>query len=43
MEEYRFDGYWFDGVTSMIYYNHGLERISLPMMITSTEVRMKMH
>ena len=26
LEEYRFDGYRFDGVTSMIYYNHGLEK-----------------
>lgn len=25
MEEYRFDGFRFDGVTSMLYYNHGLE------------------
>jgi 1,4-alpha-glucan branching enzyme len=24
LEEYRFDGYRFDGVTSMLYYNHGL-------------------
>jgi len=24
LEEYRFDGFRFDGVTSMIYYNHGL-------------------
>jgi 1,4-alpha-glucan branching enzyme len=24
MEEYRFDGFRFDGVTSMIYYDHGL-------------------
>jgi len=23
-EEYRFDGFRFDGVTSMLYYNHGL-------------------
>ena len=26
LEEYRFDGFRFDGVTSMIYYNHGLEK-----------------
>ena len=26
LEEYRFDGYRFDGITSMIYYNHGLEK-----------------
>jgi 1,4-alpha-glucan branching enzyme len=26
LEEYRFDGFRFDGVTSMIYYDHGLER-----------------
>lgn len=26
LEEYKFDGYRFDGVTSMIYYDHGLER-----------------
>ena len=25
MEEYRFDGFRFDGVTSMLYYSHGLE------------------
>lgn len=24
IEEYRFDGYRFDGITSMIYYDHGL-------------------
>lgn len=24
LEEYRFDGFRFDGVTSMLYYNHGL-------------------
>jgi 1,4-alpha-glucan branching enzyme len=24
LEEYRFDGYRFDGVTSMLYYSHGL-------------------
>ena len=24
MEEFRFDGFRFDGVTSMLYYNHGL-------------------
>jgi len=24
LEEYKFDGFRFDGVTSMIYYNHGL-------------------
>jgi len=26
LEEYRFDGYRFDGITSMIYYDHGLEK-----------------
>ena len=26
LEEYQFDGYRFDGVTSMIYYDHGLEK-----------------
>lgn len=25
MEEYRFDGYRFDGVTSMMYHHHGLQ------------------
>lgn len=25
LEEFKFDGFRFDGVTSMIYYNHGLE------------------
>lgn len=26
LEEFKFDGFRFDGVTSMIYYNHGLEK-----------------
>ena len=26
LEEYRFDGFRFDGVTSMIYYDHGIGR-----------------
>jgi len=26
LEEFRFDGFRFDGVTSMIYYDHGLDR-----------------
>lgn len=26
LEKYKFDGFRFDGVTSMIYYNHGLEK-----------------
>ncbi len=24
MDEYKFDGYRFDGVTSMMYHHHGL-------------------
>lgn len=24
MEEYRFDGFRFDGVTSMMYHHHGI-------------------
>ena len=24
MDEFRFDGFRFDGVTSMLYYSHGL-------------------
>jgi len=26
LEEFRFDGFRFDGITSMIYFDHGLER-----------------
>jgi 1,4-alpha-glucan branching enzyme len=26
LEEYNFDGFRFDGITSMIYYDHGLEK-----------------
>lgn len=26
LDEYHFDGYRFDGVTSMLYYSHGLEK-----------------
>lgn len=26
LEEFKFDGYRFDGVTSMLYFDHGLER-----------------
>ena len=26
LDEYGFDGYRFDGITSMLYYDHGLER-----------------
>ena len=26
LEEFKFDGFRFDGVTSMLYYDHGLER-----------------
>ena len=26
LDEYHFDGYRFDGVTSMLYFNHGLEK-----------------
>ncbi len=26
IEEYQFDGFRFDGITSMLYYDHGLER-----------------
>ena len=25
MDEYKFDGYRFDGVTSMLYHHHGLK------------------
>lgn len=25
LEEYKFDGYRFDGVTSMMYHHHGLQ------------------
>ena len=25
MDEYKFDGYRFDGVTSMMYHHHGLQ------------------
>lgn len=27
LEEYKFDGFRFDGVTSMLYYSHGLEEV----------------
>ena len=30
MEEYKFDGFRFDGVTSMMYTHHGLQVRSLP-------------
>ncbi len=43
MEEYRFDGYRFDGVTSMIYYNHGLEKNFTTYDDYFDGVRMKMH
>ena len=26
LDEYRFDGFRFDGITSMLYYDHGLEK-----------------
>lgn len=26
LDEYKFDGFRFDGITSMLYYDHGLER-----------------
>ncbi len=29
MEEYRFDGFRFDGVTSMLYHHHGIGKAGL--------------
>ena len=42
MDEFRFDGFRFDGVTSMLYYSHGLGERSVIMGITLTGIRMIM-
>ena len=42
LEEYKFDGFRFDGVTSMLYYSHGLGEASVTMEIISTVIRMIM-
>ena len=35
LEEFRFDGFRFDGVTSMMYLDHGLGKASAATTITS--------
>jgi len=42
MDEYKFDGFRFDGVTSMLYYSHGLGEALLAMAIISMAIRMTM-
>ena len=43
LEEYKFDGFRFDGVTSMIYYDHGLEKNFTSYNEYFDGTRMKMH
>ena len=33
MEEYRFDGFRFDGVTSMLYHHHGIGKACVQLII----------